>query len=99
MVTPEAASQAKARALAQRVQVWVLEPGKRYVALSSTNDGVAYEVIVHGRGEGDISCTCPGATYRGVCKHIGAAMTRLEADQPCLPPRINEQDIQDLYYR
>jgi hypothetical protein len=81
MVTPEAASQAKARALAQRVQVWVLEPGKRYVALSSTNDGIAYEVIIRSQEQNDITCSCPGATYRGICQHIGKIMLMLEADQ------------------
>jgi uncharacterized Zn finger protein len=93
MVTPEQTTKAKQRAQAQGVQVWVLEPGKRYVALSSTNDSIAYEITVQSREPGDITCTCPGATHRGICKHIGSAMLRPEADQP----RVNERDIQDLY--
>jgi hypothetical protein len=32
MVTQEATTKAKERALAQGVKVWVLEPGRRYVA-------------------------------------------------------------------
>jgi hypothetical protein len=44
MVTPEAATKAKERALTQGVQVWVLEPGRRYVALSRTQEGLAYEI-------------------------------------------------------
>jgi uncharacterized Zn finger protein len=93
MVTPEATIKAKERALAQGVQVWALEPGKRYVALSSTNAAVAYEITVQSHEPGDITCTCPGATHRGICKHIGKVLLRLEADQP----RVNERDIQDLY--
>ena len=49
MVTPEQTTKAKEKALALGVQVWVLEPGKRYVALSCTNDGIAYEVVVQSR--------------------------------------------------
>jgi uncharacterized Zn finger protein len=93
MVTPEQTTKAKERALALGVQVWVLEPGKRYVALSSTNDAVAYEITVQSREPGDITCTCPGATHRGICRHIGAVMTKLEASRP----QVNERDIQDLY--
>jgi uncharacterized Zn finger protein len=93
MVTKEETIKAKESALAQGVRVWVLEPGKRYVALSSTHDSVAYEVVVLSREPGDITCTCPGATHRGICKHIGKVLLRLEADQP----RVNERDIQDLY--
>jgi uncharacterized Zn finger protein len=93
MVTPEQTTKAKERALALGVPVWVLEPGKRYVALSCTNDGMAYEVVVQSREPGDITCTCPGATHRGICKHIGKVLLKLEADQP----RVNERDIQDLY--
>jgi uncharacterized Zn finger protein len=93
MVTKEQTTKAKERALAQGVQVWVLEPGKRYVALSSTHDAVAYEVVVQSWEPGDITCTCPGATHRGICKHIGKVLLRLEADQP----RVTERDIADLY--
>jgi uncharacterized Zn finger protein len=93
MVTQEQTTKAKERAQALGVQVWALEPGKRYVALSSTNDAVAYEITVQSREPGDITCTCPGATYRSICKHIGKVLLRLEADQR----RVNERDIQDLY--
>jgi uncharacterized Zn finger protein len=81
MVTKEQIIKAKERALAQGVQLWELEPGHRYVAPSCTNDGMAYEVVIQSVEPGDIPCTCPGATYRGICKHIGAIMLRLEADQ------------------
>jgi hypothetical protein len=69
MVTPEQTTKAKQRALTQGVKEWVLEPGRWYVALSRTQEGLAYEISLHGRGEGDISCSCPGATHRGICLH------------------------------
>jgi uncharacterized Zn finger protein len=93
MVTSGQVNTAKERALAQGVQVYMLELGKRYVALSSADDGLAYEITVQSRGPGDLTCTCPGAVHRGICKHIGSVMLRLEAGHP----RVNEQDIQDLY--
>ena len=81
MVTREQTAKAKIRALAQGVQVWVLEPGRRYVSPSCSKVGTAYEVVLQSTGAGDITCTCPGATHRGICKHIGAIMVRLEVDR------------------
>jgi hypothetical protein len=81
MVSQEQTDKAKERALAQGVKVYLLEAGKRYVALSTTNDGTAYEVVVQSTEPGDITCSCPGATYRGVCKHIGKVILLLGADQ------------------
>jgi uncharacterized Zn finger protein len=98
MVTPESTAKAKERALSQGVQVWVLEPGRRYVSPSRTNDGIAYEVIIRSQEQNDITCSCPGATHRGICKHIGAIMVRLEAGQPPVNDHL-KQDIADLYYR
>jgi uncharacterized Zn finger protein len=96
MVSQEQTDKAKAKALAQGVKVYMLEQGRRYIALSRTNDGIAYEIIVQSREPGDITCTCPGATYRGICKHIGAIMLRLKAAQPQATEKL-ERDIQDLY--
>jgi len=68
-------ARAKMRALAQGVRVWALEEGQRYVCPSQTFDGRAYELLVR---DDAISCGCPGAIHRGMCKHIGAVMLRLE---------------------
>jgi uncharacterized Zn finger protein len=96
MATAEETTKAKERALGQGVQVWVLEPGKRYVAPSATNEGTAYEIVVQSPEQDDITCTCPGATYRGICKHIGAIMLRQEASHPQVNEQL-EQDIAGLY--
>ena len=93
MVTQEQTSKAKVRALAQGVKVWVLEPGKRYVCPSSSKVGTAYEVIV---GSPDITCTCPGATHRGVCKHIGIVMVRLEVDRELPHTKPEGRPLEDL---
>ena len=81
MIAKDAAAKAKIRALAQGVRVWVLEPGRRYVSLSSSENGTAYEVVIRSTEPGDITCTCPAATHRGICKHIGIVLVRLEIDQ------------------
>jgi hypothetical protein len=65
------------------------------VALSASNDNLAYEIIVQSKQPEDITCSCPGAARRRICKHIGKVLLRLEADRP----QVNERDIQDLYYR
>jgi uncharacterized Zn finger protein len=70
--------------------------GETVCGPSRTNDAIAYEVVVRSREPGDITCICPGATHRGICKHIGKVMLKLETD----PPQVNEQlerDITDLY--
>ena len=100
MVTQEQTAKAKIRALAQGVKVWVLEPGKRYVVPSCSQDGTAYEVVVQTTELGDITCTCPGATHRGICKHIGMVMVRLEVDREMAQAQDKEQlerDLADLF--
>jgi uncharacterized Zn finger protein len=98
MVTKEETAKVKERALAQGVQVYMLELGKRYVALSTTDDGLAYEIIVQGKQPEDITCSCPGAAHRGICKHIGKVLLKLEAARPQISNRL-KQDIADLYYQ
>ena len=86
MATPlsleEQLAKAKLRALAQGVQVWKLEsePTPRYAVPSSNMDGTAYEVVVHSADAGDITCTCPGHVHRGVCKHMGAILVRIDLE-------------------
>ena len=78
----EQLAKAKLRALAQGVQVWILESGEtpRYAVPSSNMDGTAYEVIVHNRDSQDVSCNCPGNLHRGVCKHVGAILLRMDIE-------------------
>src|SRR5918996_176827 len=100
MVTQEQAAKAKMRALAQGVKVWALEPGRRYVTPSCSQDGTAYEVVIQSTEPGDITCTCPGATHRSICKHIGMVMVRLEVDQELSQVQDKKQlerDLADLY--
>jgi hypothetical protein len=100
MVTQEQTAKAKIRALAQGVKVWVLEPGKRFVVPSCSQDGTAYEVVVQSTEPGGITCTCPGATHRGICKHIDMVMVRLEVDREMAQAQDKEQlerDLADLF--
>jgi hypothetical protein len=100
MVTQEQAAKAKMRALAQGVKVWALEPGRRYVSPSCSQEGTAYEVVIQSTELGDITCTCPGATHRSICKHIGGVMVRLEVDQELSQVQDKKQlerDLVDLY--
>jgi hypothetical protein len=100
MVTQEQAAKAKMRALAQGVRVWALEPGRRYVSPSCSQEGTAYEVVIQSTEPGDITCTCPGATHRSICKHIGGVMVRLEVDQELSQVQDKKQlerDLVDLY--
>jgi hypothetical protein len=98
MVSQGQIDKAKERALAQGVKVHLLEQGRRYVALSTSNDDLAYEIVIQSGEHGDLTCTCHGATYRQTCKHIGKVLLMLEADLLQVNDHL-EQDIADLYYR
>jgi hypothetical protein len=78
------------------VQLFTLEEGRRYAAISQSQPGVAYEVIVHSEEPGDITCNCPGATYRGICKHIRAVERQLAATQTAARQELMMQ-VQALY--
>jgi hypothetical protein len=86
MATPlspeEALARAKLRALAQGVQVWILESGQtpRYAVPSTSMDGTAYEVVVHNRDAGYITCNCKGGENGRYCKHQGAVLLRLDVN-------------------
>jgi hypothetical protein len=96
MVTEESTNKAKERALAQGIQVWELEPGRRYVSPSGSSSGVAYEVVIQSGEPGNITCSCPGALHRGICKHIGATLTRLETEQIQTREEL-EKKVSNLY--
>jgi hypothetical protein len=93
----EQIAKAKQRASDLGVKVWVLEAGKRYCIPSSTNDGTAYEVLVH--EEDDLSCNCKAGQHGRPCKHVGAVMVMLEAERPAppQPERSLEDKLADLY--
>lgn len=87
MATPklsleEQLAKAKLRALAQGVQVWKLEGAEipQYAVPSSSMDGTAYLLTIHSSERGDITCTCLGHINRGVCKHMGAILVRLDLE-------------------
>jgi hypothetical protein len=101
-LTPqEQLSRAKLRALAQGVRVWALETGQapRYAVPSTSNDGTAYEVVVHGTA--GPTCNCPSAVNRGICKHIGAVLVRLDVEREMARVQRSsehlERDLAELY--
>ena len=78
----EQTAKAKLRALAQGVQIWKLEgaDSPMYAVPSSAMDGTAYLLQVHDVDARDITCSCPGHVHRGICKHVGAILIRLELE-------------------
>ena len=73
---------AKLRALAQGIQIWKLEGAESsmYAVPSASMDGTAYLLIIHDVDSRDITCTGPGHVNRGVCKHMGAILVRLDLE-------------------
>ena len=70
------------------VEIYTLVEGSRYAALSQSQPGLAYEIVVHSPQPGDISCGCKGFEYRQRCKHTDVVMAHLE--------RTREQARQQL---
>ncbi len=67
---------ALARAKAERVRLVKLAGENRYLARSRTVEpGAYYELFVSVWGQ--VRCSCPGFSYRGVCKHAAALKDRL----------------------
>jgi uncharacterized Zn finger protein len=100
MVTQQQLAKAKMRALAQGVRVWALEsePMSRYAVPSTSMDGTAYEVIVYNLAEGDVTCTCPASLHRGICKHIGAVLVRLDVEREMAQDSEDlERKVSDMY--
>ena len=75
MTKAELQARARERVLSEGVKVWRLDE-RRFAVPSSTVAGQAYELAIHEKG--DIACNCPGALYRGVCKHQQAVEMVLE---------------------
>ena len=69
-----------ARARARGVRVVKLAGQDRYLARSRTYEpGSYFELDVSPWGHA--RCTCPGFTYRGVCKHAEALKAKLKTPQ------------------
>ena len=67
---------------------------------SSTSDGNAYEVVIQSQQSGDITCNCRSSMNRGVCKHIGAVLIRLQVEQELLQTALHDAvdaKIAELY--
>ena len=70
----------KMRSLSEGTRIWQLEAGPtpRYASPSSTNVGVAYEIVIHNADTGDISCNCKAAENGRFYKHLGAVLLHLD---------------------
>ncbi len=79
MTTPtsleERQAKAKVKALSEGVRVALVESTEttaRYVAMSHTHPGIAYQVTLH-ISEGSDECNCPAGSHGTPCKHLAAA--------------------------
>ena len=80
METKELEARALQRAHAERVRVVKLAGTDRYLARSRNVEPDAYFELF-ASPYGHISCSCPGFTYRGVCKHAAALRMRLNQER------------------
>ena len=78
----EQTAKAKLRALAQGIRIWKLEGAEisMYAVPSTSMGGTAYLLTIHDADSRDITCTCPGHVNRGICKHMGAILVRLDLE-------------------
>ncbi len=73
----ELEQRARARAKAERLRIVKLAGEQRYLARSRTVEpGAYFELTVSPWGH--VRCSCPGFSYRSVCKHAAALHERLE---------------------
>jgi SWI/SNF-related matrix-associated actin-dependent regulator 1 of chromatin subfamily A len=54
------------RALEELLKVLTGSSAKRYRIASTTHKGVEYEIVAENT---DVTCSCPGFEYRGLCRH------------------------------
>ena len=80
MTTPvitleERQAKAKVKALSEGVRVALMESTDtiaRYVAMSTTHHGIAYQATLH-IAEGVYECNCPAGSHGSPCKHLAAS--------------------------
>lgn len=79
LTVEEQITKSKMRALHTGVKVWQLEDGtvKRFATPSTTEAGVAHEIVCKTLDPLDISCTCIAGQNGRYCKHLGAALLHL----------------------
>ena len=76
MTKTDPAEQALARARVERVRLVKMAGEQRYLARSRTVEpGAYYELTVTPWGH--VRCSCPGFTYRNLCKHSAALKEKL----------------------
>ena len=71
----ERQAKAKVKALSEGVRVALVESTDtiaRYVAMSHTHPGIAYQVTLH-IAEGSDECNCPAGAHGTPCKHLAAS--------------------------
>ena len=71
----ERRAKAKVKALSEGVRVALVESNDttaRYVAMSHTHPGIAYQVTLN-IAEGQDECNCPAGSHGAPCKHLAAA--------------------------
>ena len=72
----ERQAKAKVKALSEGVRVSLMEATEttaRYVAMSHTHPGIAYQVTLQHISEGSDECNCPAGSHGTPCKHLAAA--------------------------
>ena len=57
----------------------------QYAVPSTSMDGTAYLLTINNVDSRDITCTCPGHVNRGICKHMGAILVRLDLEAEMEP--------------
>ena len=88
MPRQELEQKALARARAERVRIVKLAGEDRYLARSRTVEpGAYFELSV---SWGRVRCSCPGFSYRGICKHAAALQARIERDRP---DAVSEEEL------
>lgn len=71
----ERQAKAKVKALSEGVRVALIESTEtaaRYVCMSTTHPGIAYQVTLN-IAEGSDACNCPAGSHGTPCKHLAAA--------------------------
>lgn len=76
MAQSELEQRALERAKAERVRIIKLAGQDRYLARSRTVEPGAYFELSYAWGRA--RCSCPGFTYRGICKHGAALQARID---------------------